>query len=671
MAEEIGALRAMLSASSAQFETDMNRARKAVEINASGMERAMLKVKAGFGGAMNAMAAITGVAAVWGAAMAAMVRGSINTADQLSKLSQSTGVSIEKLSALKYAAELSDVSLEDLAKALVMTAKRADDASEAYASLGIAVRNSDGSLRGADELMVDVAEKFSKMEDGAGKTALAVELFGKSGASLIPLLNSGRDGIKEMADEAERLGLILDTKTGQAAERFNDNLTRLNATKTGLVNTITAKVLPTLTMYTNQITESAQKTGSLKIAAEAGAAGFKLLISSGVLVVSVFKTVGQVLGGVSAELAAMLSGDFKGAAAIDKQVFDDLVGNAKKAYNDLHDIWETPRKKLVRHEIPKPEPKPGTNKAPVILPMPGLDTGKTTKAVKEARDAAGEMISKMWEEAATFGKSEKEITLYRMALEGATEDQIQYASVLLDSLISQKQHADLVKEGEAVTSEVRTATEIYADEIKRLNALLDAGVISQETYNRAFHSAYSALVDVGDQTEETSKQFEALGRVIEGWAQDSADAMTDFVLTGKSSFTDLVDTMIRDMMRMIVYQQLTGPLAAGVNSFLGGGGFMSGWSGFGGGKASGGPVSSGKMYEVNERGAPELLNIGNRQFLMMAGQSGRVTPTDEGGTAGGLTISVPVTVGERNPLMQAELRREIETTVERVVRRHS
>jgi hypothetical protein len=393
-------------------------------------------------------------------------------------------------------------------------------------------------------------------------------------------------------------------------------------------------------------------------------------MSSGTLIIGVFKAVGQVLGGVSAELAAMLSGDFKAAAELDKQIFSDLVGNVKKTVSDIDAIWNgASGKSFVRKPIPMPEPK--KTKAPTI-PMPGLDTGKTTKAVKEARDVAGEMISKIWEEAATFGKSEKAIMLYRMEQEKATKEQIQYASVLFDSLEAQKQHADLVKEGEALTQEVRTATEIYADEIKRLNALLDAGVISQETYNRAFHSAYDELVGVGDQTEETSKQFEALGRVIEGWAQDSTDAMTDFVLTGKSSFTDLIDTMIRDMMRMILYQQLTGPLAAGVNSFLGGGGFMSGWSGFGGGKALGGPVSSGKMYEVNERGAPELLNIGNRQFLMMAGQSGHVTPTGEDGhTPGGLTISVPVTVGERNPLMQAELRREIETTVERVVRRHS
>ena len=62
------------------------------------------------------------------------------------------------------------------------------------------------------------------MEDGAGKTALAIKLFGKSGADLIPLLNQGRAGIKELTDEAAKLGIVISTETAAKAEQFNDTL---------------------------------------------------------------------------------------------------------------------------------------------------------------------------------------------------------------------------------------------------------------------------------------------------------------------------------------------------------------------------------------------------------------------------------------------------------------
>lgn len=76
-------------------------------------------------------------------------------------------------------------------------------------------------------MLGDVAELFSLLPDGANKTALAVKLFGRSGAELIPLLNQGKEGLAEFDKLASDLGLTLDKETGKAAEDFNDNLTKL------------------------------------------------------------------------------------------------------------------------------------------------------------------------------------------------------------------------------------------------------------------------------------------------------------------------------------------------------------------------------------------------------------------------------------------------------------
>jgi hypothetical protein len=90
------------------------------------------------------------------------------------------------------------------------------------------------------------------MEDGAGKTALAMAIFGRSGADLIPMLNAGRDGLAQMTEEANRFGLTISTQTSKAAEGFNDNLTRISSVLTGLGNKIAERSAPAMKDLTDR-----------------------------------------------------------------------------------------------------------------------------------------------------------------------------------------------------------------------------------------------------------------------------------------------------------------------------------------------------------------------------------------------------------------------------------
>ncbi|WP_230681798.1 hypothetical protein, partial [Streptococcus pneumoniae] len=88
-------------------------------------------------------------------------------------------VTVEALSRLEYAAKLSDVSLEGLTGGLQKLSKGMADAAggkgpaAAFKALGIAVTDARGQLRGSDEVMSEIADRFSRLEDGATKTALA------------------------------------------------------------------------------------------------------------------------------------------------------------------------------------------------------------------------------------------------------------------------------------------------------------------------------------------------------------------------------------------------------------------------------------------------------------------------------------------------------------------
>ena len=205
------------------------------------------------------------------AGFATMIKSAIDAADQLNKLSQKIGISVEALSTLRFAAQLSDVSLETLQKGIKGLSQNIaeantgiGDGAQVFEALGVSVKNADGTMKSTEAVLLQVADVFANLEDGAVKTALAVKLFGKSGMDMIPFLNQGAAGISQLTAEAERLGLKLTTETARSAEAFNDNLTALKASSSSLGIALARDFLPELTNITNAMREAANEAGTLK-----------------------------------------------------------------------------------------------------------------------------------------------------------------------------------------------------------------------------------------------------------------------------------------------------------------------------------------------------------------------------------------------------------------------
>lgn len=240
----IGALRVNLGLDSAQFVKGAANAQTT-------MQKMSLKMIA-------AGAAIT--AAVGGAAfeMVKLARNAINVADEISKSAVKIGIGTEELSRLRYAADLSGVSFEQLEKGLLILNRNmagiggeSKKVSEAFAMMGIETRNADGSLKSSTEVLKAMADVFKTMPDGAQKSALAMAVLGKSGADMIPLINGGSQALQDLTDEADKFGIVIDQETGLKAEAFNDNLTRLRGIFEALATRIAAQVLPALVEMTN------------------------------------------------------------------------------------------------------------------------------------------------------------------------------------------------------------------------------------------------------------------------------------------------------------------------------------------------------------------------------------------------------------------------------------
>jgi len=219
---------------------------------------ALASVKSNLEGLSSAASKVNGVLAGLGAALSfgalvAAGKAALETADNLAKLSQKTGLSVESLSLLKPIAEQSGISMEGLAKglqklatAMVEAAGGSKEQVEVFSRLGVSVKDAAGQLRPTEEVLLDLADAFAAMPDGAEKSALAVKLFGKSGVELIPFLNQGRAGIEQLKQKFKELGLEISGDTAKAAEKFNDTLDTVKQALHGIAMKVAEAALPAL-----------------------------------------------------------------------------------------------------------------------------------------------------------------------------------------------------------------------------------------------------------------------------------------------------------------------------------------------------------------------------------------------------------------------------------------
>lgn len=258
-------------------------------------------------------------------AFTGFIRNAIDAADALDEMSGRVGVSAKELSGLQLAYKQAGMGNDAMASSLAKLSREMSEGNAGLRALGVNTRNADGSLRGTTAVLLDVADKFTRLEDGAAKTALAVEIFGKSGTEMVPLLNSGSEGIAQMTAMAEKLGLVIEDSAAAQAGQFNDTLELLGLGVQGVGSRIAAQLLPTLNNLTGSFLESMTSGDRLKGVADFLAASLKILYTVGVGIVEVFSTVGKTLGAAMGQVMAILKGDFAQASAIGKEWQQDVT----------------------------------------------------------------------------------------------------------------------------------------------------------------------------------------------------------------------------------------------------------------------------------------------------------------------------------------------------------
>lgn len=559
-----------LKANTASFAKGMDKAVKKARTTGAKIEKAFSTIGPAF--ALAATAVVAGTAA--------MVRSAVLSADELSKMSQAVGISVESLSGLAFGAEQSGLDLKALGDRLTNLNRRAKEGARgvqsyraAFDTLGVTLTNSDGSLRGTEDLLLDVADGFAKLKDGTLKSALATDIFSNAGVKMLPFLNQGRAGIEALKDEAADLGLVLSTETAQAAERFNDNLSKLGSAVQGVGFGITAALLPAMESLTERMVGFVKEGDKVKSIGDS--------IATAALKISLFfsglSTTAQIaiiaIAGLEQAFIELLRAPFT-------KTFAGVTGVLEEAQLRMEEVAE--KGSIALTQLGEAFVKLGNEGKPALDSTATALGGLSTKV--------NSTIAALKTQIETFGLSEPALLAYKLGVDGATESQIALALQL--QAVGELQKATIVDHEvliESLAGVNEAFTTLTKEGIEGLNLEFADGINTVAGYTER-------LKKLGVTLDRTATELEGAADAGEVLRAGFGD-MFDDALSGGKQFIQIVKKMVQALIKLIVKLLIVKALnffAPGLGKALGG--FF----------AEGGRPPLGKVSIVGE-GGPELF----------------------------------------------------------------
>lgn len=217
-----------------------------------GTMQTVLGVVAGFGVFSLAKAAVGGLVNT--------LEHTTKNLEDIGKAADRLGLPVELMAELKYQAYLADVDFQTLAgsiggandKLAEFVATGAGRAKAAIEQMGLSLRDTNGNLRGMEELLpeiFDAINKFPATEQGF----LVKKIFGDDSGGMLRIIRAGGDEFKRMADEARRLGVVFSPGQIAAASAYQDAVKRVSQAWEGLKAVIVLQVAPALTEVFNKM----------------------------------------------------------------------------------------------------------------------------------------------------------------------------------------------------------------------------------------------------------------------------------------------------------------------------------------------------------------------------------------------------------------------------------
>ncbi|MCD7097176.1 hypothetical protein [Stenotrophomonas sp. MMGLT7] len=609
------------------FQTDTARAEKSM--------RSMKLTAQDVGKAVgNALAIVGSAAAAGGAAVAAMTAEVMRSTQELDRLAQLANTSFTAFQGWAAGAQSVGVAHDKLADVLKDVQDKVGDflqtgggpLKDFFDNIAPRVGLTADQLKrmsGADALGA-YFNALEKANLSQSEMVFYMEAIASDSSRLIPLLKNGSAGFREWADEAQRMGAIIDDDTATAIRSLQRDTTKLDLLFDGLKVQIAKGVVPALDELTSLLKDD-QNLKALQDTADGIAAIARAALEA-------TSAIAQLTGKYTGWLRS------KGFVPVDQ---DDSIADLtarRDALQQMADRWtgvlggEETRQKVL-DEVDKIN---GWLKAAPFRTSVKVNLIENGEALPDSV-----LAPRAYEAAAKATKPskaprEKEVDLERLRDQILATDDLDRAMIAADATALQwgDRIDDMVAQ---MSGPAAVALLDYTRGVQEANAALRTGVISQEDHNR-----YVAAMS--EQYAKASEAAEKAGGAMSTYADQAArnmqDSFADFLfrpfdegLSGLiKNFAETLEKMAAQAASAKVFQMI----GSWASSYTGAG---SGWinaigSLIGGKRAAGGPVWGGGMFEVGEGGRPELLKDASGKTYLIPGNNGRVSPVTSGVSAG-------------------------------------
>ncbi|HEX4381231.1 MAG TPA: phage tail tape measure C-terminal domain-containing protein [Candidatus Acidoferrum sp.] len=506
-----------------------------------------------------------GAIAAIGAIEIGAVGLAIHTAESAAKmlaLAQASGVSVEALSGFAFVAKQSGVEaesmtlgLEKMNKAVFAAAIAPTGTKNAFTRLGVSVRDAGGQIKSTTAIFTELAQKFEGMADGPVKTALAIQLFGKSGAALIPVLNQGAGGIKNFLDQAQKLGIVLDTQTAEAAHKLEQSINTIEAAVQGASLQLTKAMLPAIQAVADAFVRLAEDAGKPTSAINGITAVFKYMLQIGDFLITELELIGawiakttvawEVFGaGAAAAARQAFSGDFSGATATWRNTFDQLnaiqaeyLAHGKQNWQDYQTFVT---KLFAKPETLAPENRPKST---------NVDTSAKSKPDEKLRSILAAIDALKQQTAA-------ELALAAVTGESTAAQHLRAAAGEADQLISRLQ---------------RDADKAEGAEREKLLAVINRESAAIRAYTAEKQVAKDS-VSLNTELEKESLSFygqiDALGKMAAAYASGSAAIASAEIDKKLEKDTESVATLTEEYDRLSFTQGVSAEALSQVGAAL-------------------------------------------------------------------------------------------------------
>ena len=596
------------------FNANVAKFDKSVNKLSGNLDKFGKKTESAFTLARKSVVAFGGVLA--GIQFASFLKSSIEAGDRMQKLSIRLGASTEALSELQHVAALSDVSFNTLTMGLQRMTRRVSEAAngtgEAVAALdelGISAERLE-KLRPEDQFEA-LAESISQVEGPADRVRLAMKLFDSEGVSLLQTMTRGAAGIREMREEANRLGLTISQDVADEMAAFDDNLTRLTSSTSKYGILLSGPLVTGFNKFIEVVENATESVFSFNTVME----GISDFVFDNQSFSGVAKSIADINDKIVAqkEKISVLKNEGGLGGLIDGLLGYDIGEERRKL-----DVLLRERQSILEEFKRKTdEQNSGAQEKAVFL-----DDGQTNKR-----------------KPGVASKSTKSSTALRV---DNTAQSFQQATGPVSEWVK------LLAEAETVIAATQTPLENLNSEIELYTTLADHGLITQETLNRA-------LTDAGENfnnlTDDVTFATDEMTVFADQAARNMQDSFAAFLF---DPFGDGLDGMLSGFLTTM--QQMAADLAAqqifkligGALSGVGGaGGILSGIFADGGIMTSAGPMPLRSYATGGIATTPQLslFGEGSTPEAYVPLPDGRSIPvTMSGGAGGGNQYNITVNV---------------------------